>query len=94
VKRITVSPQAYRRVIAFTWFMQGASFGMVLTSFLLEKQRKAFNDKITKRHTLIVDAYDQIQKIGHDVTLSGEEREKKMNEIVDFIRVISSQDLM
>lgn len=67
-----------------------------LTGYIIiarfERRMKENNERINRRYEMVVGAYSEMNKIGHDVTLSGEERDQKIDEIMKFVEVVIKED--
>jgi hypothetical protein len=73
---------------AFAWFA-GCAVGSGIGLYSLGKYQKRVND----RHKKIADAFDEIDAIMNDVTLSADEREKKAQELSDCALMLMREDL-
>lgn len=90
--RIQVSPRFYHNVQLATVFSLGATIGSLTGLLSLKKNLKRINEDVSSRFKLIADAYREMEEISKDVSMSGEQRETKVKEIIEFIELVTNQD--
>jgi hypothetical protein len=72
-----------------TVFFAGATIGSGIGLHALGK----FQARVNERHKKIADAMEAAEEIMNDVTLSGEEREKKAHEFTECALILMREDL-
>lgn len=81
-----------QRLIAICLGVGAGSLAGYILMVRLERRIKENNERINRRYEMLVEAYSEIEKIANDVSLSGGEREQKINEIMKFVEVVVKED--
>lgn len=70
------------------------SFGISIGSYTGLRAFNKFRKQVDDRSRMVAKAADEIVEIMNDVTLSGEEREKKIVEIYEFMSMLLHQKMV
>jgi len=67
--------------------------GSIVASLLAVRDMKKFTAKLKARNELIKTYRDEIRRIQNDVSLSGAEREEKVETIIKFVDLVLDQPI-